>query len=71
MKDGALVEGVIASADDQVEYARQAVASLPETFRALETAQNPFPVEFSERLETLQAQTLERIERIQQQNHQK
>lgn len=60
MENGALLPGFPTSLDDQVIKSREALAALPERFRALEPAK-AFPVEFTEYLQRLQAETLRKV----------
>ncbi|MFW5825493.1 MAG: nicotinate phosphoribosyltransferase, partial [Marinobacter sp.] len=65
MAGGRLIDGAIAPLEDQVEYARAAVQSLPEPQRGIEPADRDYPVAFSDTLKSRQAQTLERIAHLQ------
>ncbi|MFC4260328.1 nicotinate phosphoribosyltransferase [Marinobacter lacisalsi] len=69
MRDGHLVEGAIAPLEDQVDYARDAVAALPDQQKQLAPAAQAYPVNFSKSLEQKQAQTLERIAHLQEWNY--
>lgn len=65
MEDGKLLEGAIASLDEQADDTREAVASLPDEQKRLAPAQQAYPVRFSESLEQQQVRTLERIAHLQ------
>ena len=65
MNDGRLVEGAIASLDDQVAYAQESVAALPQEQKRLAPAREAYPVRFSESLKQQQVLTLEHIAHLQ------
>lgn len=65
MADGRVLDGAIGALEAQVDYAREAVAALPEAQRSLQPAWEDYPVAFSESLKARQAQTLERIAHLQ------
>lgn len=60
MTNGALLPGFPAPLDDLVSRASDAVAALPRPFKALQPAE-AFPVEFTEYLQNLQAETLRQV----------
>jgi len=60
MANGKLLPGLPAPLDNQVSRASDAVAALPGQFKALEPAK-AFPVEFTEYLQNLQAETLKKV----------
>lgn len=60
MENGALLPGFPTSLDDQVIRSHEALAALPKRFRELEPAK-VFPVEFTEYLQRLQAETLRKV----------
>lgn len=60
MKNGTLLPGFPAPLDNLVSRARYAVAALPRQYRELEPA-SAFPVEFSQYLQNLQAETLKKV----------
>lgn len=60
MENGALLPGFPTSLDDQVIRSHEALAALPKRFRELEPAK-AFPVEFTEYLQRLQAETLRKV----------
>lgn len=60
MTNGALEAGFPVPLDDQVTGSLDALASLPERFRELEPAK-AYPVEFTEYLKELQAETLRKV----------
>lgn len=60
MTAGELVPGAIATLDDQVASARRAVDALAPALRELEPA-SPHPVEFTDYLRRLQAETLAKV----------
>ena len=60
MADGELLSGFPAALDDQVARAAESVAALPSCLRELGPARN-YPVEFSQYLQRLQAETLKKV----------